>query len=227
LQANSYALMEDMEVVGAIIYKGTDPAGRQLSTVFCGSDVVRKLINDNEMDVRSFLDKLTTSVKCVLIRISYRHANYGHRSVELVREGYKLPLLASGDLDCRPGESTRDRDRRVFTAKMQEKLGQLFHKLSPAAVNLLLDRFDAAASRKMKWKNWLVTGWRHQIRIVNWPIEVPSPGPNFELKKLTSQYLKMLVSGFTAKAKDENVALDIVRWTEGNFRCVLYFVGSN
>jgi hypothetical protein len=52
-----------LEVVGAILYTGTDPAGRQLSTVFGGSDAIRDLINENEADVRTFLDKLTTSVK--------------------------------------------------------------------------------------------------------------------------------------------------------------------
>jgi hypothetical protein len=52
-----------MEIVGAVIYTGKDPAGQQLSTVFSGSDNVRGLIDQNESDVRELLDRLTTSIK--------------------------------------------------------------------------------------------------------------------------------------------------------------------
>jgi hypothetical protein len=69
-QANSYANLEDIDVVGAVIYKGTDAAGRQLSAVFGGSDAVRKLIEDNRVDVRTRLDQLTTSIKYVMFLLN-------------------------------------------------------------------------------------------------------------------------------------------------------------
>lgn len=50
-------------VIGALLYTGTDPAAKQLSAVFTGSDAVRQLIDVNETDVRTLLDHLTTAVK--------------------------------------------------------------------------------------------------------------------------------------------------------------------
>jgi hypothetical protein len=52
-----------MVVVGALLYTGTDPAAKQLSAIFTGSDTVRKLIDTNETDVRTLLDQMTTAVK--------------------------------------------------------------------------------------------------------------------------------------------------------------------
>lgn len=52
-----------MVVIGALLYTGTDPAGKQLSAIFTGSDTVRQLIDVNETDVRMLLDQLTTAVK--------------------------------------------------------------------------------------------------------------------------------------------------------------------
>jgi hypothetical protein len=52
-----------MVVIGVLLYTGTDPAGKQLSAIFTGSDVVRELIEVNQTDVRALLDQLTTAVK--------------------------------------------------------------------------------------------------------------------------------------------------------------------
>lgn len=62
-QAASYWNMDDVLVIGAILYTGTNPGGRQASTLFGGNDVVNKMIGDHKTDVRKFLDMLTTTAK--------------------------------------------------------------------------------------------------------------------------------------------------------------------
>ena len=47
------------------MYVGEDPAGRQLSGIFGGSDIVRKFINDRGIDVHALMDKYTSIFKCV------------------------------------------------------------------------------------------------------------------------------------------------------------------
>jgi len=61
----SFSNLEDMEIIGAILYTGVDPAGRQLSAVFGGSKNIVNLINENETNIRLILDRLTTAVKYV------------------------------------------------------------------------------------------------------------------------------------------------------------------
>ena len=42
---------------------GSDMAGRQLSGLFTGSSTFRQLIDDNDVNVREILDRLTVAVK--------------------------------------------------------------------------------------------------------------------------------------------------------------------
>jgi hypothetical protein len=46
-----------------IVYTGPDPGARQTSTIFGGSDLIQKVINDNNVDVRKLLDRATTYLK--------------------------------------------------------------------------------------------------------------------------------------------------------------------
>lgn len=55
-----------MEVIGAILYTGQDGGAKQLSALFGGSNVVRQLLVNNQIDVRDLIDNLTTSLKYVL-----------------------------------------------------------------------------------------------------------------------------------------------------------------
>ncbi|KAL6297841.1 hypothetical protein BKA93DRAFT_754609 [Sparassis latifolia] len=63
--AASYRNLTDMEVVGAILYVGTDAAGCQTSAIFGGSSAVKKLVEDNQVDVRKLIDDLTTAFKAI------------------------------------------------------------------------------------------------------------------------------------------------------------------
>ena len=51
------------------MYVGEDPAGRQLSGIFSGSDTIRKFINNRAIDVHTMMDKYTSIFKCVFLSI--------------------------------------------------------------------------------------------------------------------------------------------------------------
>lgn len=63
LKSQSVENLYDVVVIGALIYVGNDTAGRQLSTLFTGSPVFRQLIDENDVNVREILDRLTVAVK--------------------------------------------------------------------------------------------------------------------------------------------------------------------
>ena len=45
------------------MYVGEDPAGHQLSSIFARSNMVRKFINDHEIDVHTLMDKYMSIFK--------------------------------------------------------------------------------------------------------------------------------------------------------------------
>jgi hypothetical protein len=75
VQAEVYARGGAIEVVGAIIYTGNQPELQATSCVFSGSSTVRKLIDQNKLDVQKFLDYCTTSIKCVVTFFIVMFAN--------------------------------------------------------------------------------------------------------------------------------------------------------
>lgn len=50
-----------------VVYVGPDPAVRQTSTLFGGSPIVRELIQSSSVDLRRFLDNITTALKYVFL----------------------------------------------------------------------------------------------------------------------------------------------------------------
>lgn len=46
-----------------IVYTGTDPAARQTSFIFGGSELVRDALAAHPTDVREVLDNITTQIK--------------------------------------------------------------------------------------------------------------------------------------------------------------------
>jgi hypothetical protein len=79
-----------MEIVGAILYTGVDPAGRQLSAIFGGSENVLKLINGHETNVRSTLDWLTMLVKYDISYTQYASADIYSRIRSMQELGLSL-----------------------------------------------------------------------------------------------------------------------------------------
>jgi hypothetical protein len=54
-----------MVIMGVILYTGPESAGTQASAIFGGSDHVKILIEGHEIDVKKWIDRLTTAVKYV------------------------------------------------------------------------------------------------------------------------------------------------------------------
>lgn len=52
-----------MTILGVILYRGLDPAGKQLSGFFTGSAVFRDIIDANEVDLRLLLENLLVALK--------------------------------------------------------------------------------------------------------------------------------------------------------------------
>ncbi|KAL6305916.1 hypothetical protein BKA93DRAFT_824705 [Sparassis latifolia] len=105
--AASYRNLADMEVVGAILYMGTDAGGWQTSAIFGGSSAVKRLIEDNQVDVRKMVDDLTTAIK----------------AVNLNEGGFSLPSsFGRVDVNAQGNEAPRDHFHRVFMAMMQQNL---------------------------------------------------------------------------------------------------------
>jgi hypothetical protein len=65
-QAAAYHNLNEIEVVGAIIYTGTDAAARQTSTIFGGLALVQDMLSDTRTDVCKILDRITVDIKYVL-----------------------------------------------------------------------------------------------------------------------------------------------------------------
>ena len=66
MQSAAFHNLEQIEVVGAIVYTGPDPAARQTSTLFGGSTLLQDMLLDTRSDVRKVIDRLTTDIKWVL-----------------------------------------------------------------------------------------------------------------------------------------------------------------
>lgn len=55
--------MYGIAIVGAVIYLGTDPGGRQSSGVFSGAPLVKGVLDKNLTNVKKIVDELTTACK--------------------------------------------------------------------------------------------------------------------------------------------------------------------
>lgn len=107
--AASYHNLEDMEVFGMIIYKGTDATTKQLSVIFGGSDTIKTLIELNQIDVRQVLDDFSACIRYVMHCYYIFFTTDGAFAVRLnlPRKASSCPLLADTNSDqnakCRAG----------------------------------------------------------------------------------------------------------------------------
>ena len=62
-QAQGIENLDNITILGIILYRGLNPAAKQLSGFFTGSDVLHQLIEDNVVDMRQLLDKLMVAAK--------------------------------------------------------------------------------------------------------------------------------------------------------------------
>lgn len=125
LQCQSIENLDEITVIGALLYRGADPAGKQLSGLFTGSPVFRKLIDANDVDVRKLLDRLMVALKYVYQSwLNSSLLTTLFRTPELIKLGFNIPTFDTDAAAVKPraGEAPRDRDRRVLGMHMREEL---------------------------------------------------------------------------------------------------------
>ncbi|KAI5988021.1 hypothetical protein EDD15DRAFT_2199196 [Pisolithus albus] len=177
--AEAWSNLEDIEIIGTVMYVGQDPAGRQTSGIFGGSEVIRNFINENGIDVRALLDKYTAIFKCL--------RNGDGIEAGLIHTGSTGDLGMALDLRCRLKETARDRNRRVFGSMMKEKLLAALRELR------LTHGIEVSDPQKVAWHRLLELMRKYRITVVNWPHGVSPPGPGFDHKKLKAGPLRQLV----------------------------------
>ncbi|KAG1795440.1 uncharacterized protein HD556DRAFT_1442292 [Suillus plorans] len=138
-----------IHIAGVAIFPSDEEAGRQASGLFAGSDMVKALINSHQLDIKCWLDELTTILK-------YKDLEAAHA------EGKTFSLL--------PASSTAPN-------------GSLLRNGKPAR-----DR-----NRKLTMLDILYT---EKLCIHDWPAGVPPPGPDFDLKALSTSQLHALVAPY-------------------------------
>ncbi|KAI6016319.1 hypothetical protein BKA83DRAFT_4497947 [Pisolithus microcarpus] len=177
--AEAWSNLEDIEIIGTVMYVGQDPAGCQMSGIFGGSEVIRNFINENSIDVWALLDKYTAIFKCL--------RNGDGIEAGLIHTGSTGDLGTALDLCCHLKETVRDRNRRVFGSMMKEKLLAALRELC------LTHGIEVGNPQKVAWHRLLELMWKYHITVVNWPHGVSPPGPGFDHKQLKAGPLRQLV----------------------------------
>ncbi|KAG1904965.1 uncharacterized protein F5891DRAFT_976545 [Suillus fuscotomentosus] len=166
--AESWSNLEDLEVVGAVMYIGDDPAGAQTSGIFGGSENVRGYIDDNHVNLRQML---STYMMVLCYRWLQGQGNAAGLDINIAGPNDKTftssnPLMsdrASLHLCCQHKEIARDCNHQEM--------------------------------RKVPASSWLSAAYKHTMFIALWPLETKFPGPNFSLKNrelrvIVGPYLK-------------------------------------
>ncbi|KIJ07125.1 hypothetical protein PAXINDRAFT_19675 [Paxillus involutus ATCC 200175] len=140
--------------------------------MWAGSPLVRKIIDENHMDLKRMIDWWTTVIKFAHIQDS--------------EEGPSMPAIGSGhavnqiEYLCRAGEPVRDRNRRVLKAMVLE---------------LLIPH--GYVKRSVLWKRLCHEAENLHFTILNWPEEIPVPDTQFDFHKLdANEVLKLLANFF-------------------------------
>ncbi|KAG1776277.1 hypothetical protein EV702DRAFT_1198298 [Suillus placidus] len=162
-----------IHIAGVAIFPGDEEAGRQASGLFAGSDMVKALINSHQLDIKRWLDELTTILK-------YKDLEAAHA------EGKTFSLLPpssttlNGTLLCN-GKPARDRNRKVAPMMISEKFAEAGHPLKTS---------------NSRWLTMLDILYAEKLCIHDWPAGVPPPGPDFDLKALSASQLHALVAPY-------------------------------
>ncbi|KAH7917655.1 hypothetical protein BV22DRAFT_1052283, partial [Leucogyrophana mollusca] len=135
--ALAYSQLEDIDVLGAVVYTGVNPTGRQLSSLWAGSDISKTLLK---------VHRLSTSLSQASLKTSILQLLDGENRVEALSE------------------------------ILQEKINQ--------------------PKRCFNWKVFLNTAYKYQIRLVNWPLGVDAPGPDFDFKELQIANFRKIVKAY-------------------------------
>ncbi|KAI6008933.1 hypothetical protein F5J12DRAFT_892080 [Pisolithus orientalis] len=177
--AEAWSNLEDIEIVGALMYVGQDPAGCQTSGIFGGSKMIRNFINENGIDVWSLMDKFTMIFKCL--------RNGNGADARVAGTGSIGDVGSALELCCHTKETLRDCNHRVFGSMMKEKMLAALRDLC------VTHGIEVSDPQKVSWHQLLKFLWKSHLTIVNWPHGVSPLGPGFEYKKLKAGPLCQLV----------------------------------
>ncbi|KAG1777887.1 hypothetical protein EV702DRAFT_1196684 [Suillus placidus] len=158
-----------IHIAGVAIFPGDEEAGRQASGLFAGSDMVKALINSHQLDIKHWLDELTTILK-------YKDLEAAHakgKTFSLLPPSSTTP---NGTLLCN-GKPARDRNRKVVPMMITEAS----HPLKTS---------------NSRWLTMLDILYTEKLCIYDWPAGVPPPGPDFDLKALSASQLHVLVAPY-------------------------------
>ncbi|KAI6000198.1 hypothetical protein F5J12DRAFT_784502 [Pisolithus orientalis] len=165
--AEAWSNLKNIKIVGAVMYVGQDPAGRQTSGIFGGSKMIRNFINENGIDVWSLMDKHTAIFK-------------------FLRNGDGVDARVAGTSSI-GDETLRDCNHRVFRCMMKEKMLATLRDLC------VTHGIEVSDPQKVSWHQLLRFLRKSHLTIFNWPHSVSPPGPGFEYKKLKAGPLHQLV----------------------------------
>ncbi|KAG1887882.1 hypothetical protein F4604DRAFT_1916759 [Suillus subluteus] len=160
-----------IHIASVAIFLSDEEAGHQASGLFASSDMVKALVNSHQLDIKCWLDELTTILK--------------YKDLEAVHaEGKTFSLLPAsstapnGSLLCN-GKPARDRNRKVMSMMISEKFAEAGHPLKTS---------------NSRWLTMLDILYIEKLCIHDWPTGVPPPSPDFDLKALSASQLCALVA---------------------------------
>ncbi|KAG1900867.1 uncharacterized protein F5891DRAFT_1188365 [Suillus fuscotomentosus] len=162
-----------IHIASVAIFPGDKEAGRQASGLFAGSDMVKALINSHQLDIKCWLDELTTILK-------YKDLEAAHS------EGKTFSLLPpssttpNSTLLCN-GKPARDRNRKVAPMMISEKFAEAGHPLKTS---------------NSRWLTMLDILYAKKLAYMIGPPVFPLPGLDFDLKALSASQLCALVAPY-------------------------------
>ncbi|KAI6011931.1 hypothetical protein PISMIDRAFT_17530 [Pisolithus microcarpus 441] len=173
--AEAWSNLKEIEIAGVVMYVGQDPAGRQTSGLFGGSDMVRNFIHQHAVDVRAQMDKYTSVFKYL--------RDGGSPEAGLPGTSSARGTDSSWELCCRMWEILRDWNRRVFGSMMKEKLMVALKDLR------VTQGIEVGDPQKIVWQHLLEFMTKNYLIILNWPHGVSPKLKGDPLRKLVVPYL--------------------------------------
>ncbi|KIJ06282.1 hypothetical protein PAXINDRAFT_20518 [Paxillus involutus ATCC 200175] len=152
--AAAFCRLQNLHIFGFVIHTRVEEDSHQASRMWVGSPLVRKIINENHMDLKRMIDWWTTVIKFAHIQDS--------------EEGPSMPAIGSGrvvnpiEYLCRAGKPVRNCNQRMLKAMV---------------LKLLI-------KRSVLWKRLCHEAENLHFTILNWPEGIPVPDTQFDFHKL-------------------------------------------
>ncbi|KAF8834162.1 hypothetical protein BDN67DRAFT_1016791 [Paxillus ammoniavirescens] len=165
--ATTFCRLQNLHIFGFVIHTGVEEDSLQASGMWAGSPLVRKIIDENHMDLKRMIDWWTTVIKFAHIQDS--------------EDGPSMPAIGSGcavnliEYLCRAGEPVCDRNRRVLKAMLVP---------------------HGYVKRSVLWQRLFHKAENLHFTILNWPEEVPVPDTQFDFHKLDANKVLKLLANF-------------------------------